>query len=354
MKSKINKLKNKFQCNNFLWTNQIETFYLSKAGFGDFWLVFIKSRVYAICSKMIENQVRLYFKDNNGGCAVIVRVADKSFSKSLSEILKENKENKIVLDLRYINGETFVKLSKFLKREKIKLIEKSGILDDLRLIKDDEEKSYIKKSCDIVSKTANIIKKELKAGMSELDIYFRILEIFAQNKVRESFRPIVAAGINSANPHHQSSNYKIKKNDIVLIDIGCLYKGYASDLTRTYYLGKIDGKIKAILKIVKSANEAVINGIKAGLDISWADKTARKIIEDSGYKANFIHSVGHAIGIEVHEKPSLSSKAEGVFLSNMVATVEPGIYLAGEFGVRIEDTIAITKSGCEVLTSADY
>ncbi|MDR3048849.1 MAG: M24 family metallopeptidase [Elusimicrobiota bacterium] len=351
MKNKIEKLKNKFESDNFLWTNQKETFYLSNAGFDGFWLVFLGEKVHAICSKMIENQVRDYFKNDN---AVQISTVDKSFIDTLCKILKENNDNKIIVDLRYINGEIFVQLSEKLAKENIKLIAKSSILDDLRIIKSAYEIDNIRKACDIVSEIADMIKRELKIGMSELDIHYRVLELFAQKHVSASFTPIVAAGANSANPHHQSSNYKIKDYDPILMDIGCYYNGYSSDLTRTYYLDKIANKINEILKIVRAAHSAVISGIKAGLDISWADKTARQIIENNGYKDKFIHAAGHGIGIEVHETPSLNSKAEGVFLCPMTAAIEPGIYLDGQFGVRIEDTILITKTGCEVLTSAQY
>jgi Xaa-Pro aminopeptidase len=180
------------------------------------------------------------------------------------------------------------------------------------------------------------------------------MELFAKNKVKESFTPIVSAGKNYANPHHASSGYKMKEDDAVMIDMGCIYKGYCSDLTRTYYLGKISGKFRKIWNIVKESQSAVLKEIKAGLPLSWADKTARSIIDAAGYKDNFIHTVGHGVGIEIHEKPSLSMNAEGIFMRGMAVTVEPGIYLNDEFGVRIEDTALITETGREILTGAVY
>jgi len=125
-------------------------------------------------------------------------------------------------------------------------------------------------------------------------------------------------------------------------------------LTRTYFLGNINDKYKKIWNTVKSAQNAILKEIKAGLPINWADKTARSIIETAGYKENFIHGTGHGIGVEIHEMPSLAPNAEGIFLMHMALTVEPGIYIEREFGIRIEDTILIKENGCELLTSAAY
>jgi Xaa-Pro aminopeptidase len=164
----------------------------------------------------------------------------------------------------------------------------------------------------------------------------------------------VASGENSANPHHISSNRKIAENDVIMIDIGCFYNGYASDLTRTFYLGKINEEFKKVWDIVKQAQNAAIQRIKSGLPVSYGDKAARDLIDSYGYKDKFIHTTGHGVGIEIHEMPSLAINAEGVFLTGMTVTVEPGIYIEGRFGVRIEDTVLIKEEACEVLTSAKY
>jgi Xaa-Pro aminopeptidase len=253
-----------------------------------------------------------------------------------------------------MNATDFILINENLSYEKINLIKKTGILDSLRIIKSTIEIENLKKACQIVSEVCNTVKGELKPGLSEIDIHYRVIELFAKNRVTESFTPIIASGTNSANPHHRSSNRKITENDIVMMDIGCMYNGYCSDLTRTYFLGKINNNQKRIWDIVKSSQSAVLKEIKAGLPVSWADKTARDIIEAAGYKDKFIHTTGHGVGIEIHEMPSLAPNAESIFLTYMAVTVEPGIYIEGEFGVRIEDTILIKENGCEVLTSAVY
>ncbi|MCL2485077.1 MAG: aminopeptidase P family protein [Endomicrobia bacterium] len=349
MKEKIAKLYEKYKTDAFVFANKTETFYLSGAQFDGFWILAVKDEIFVLCSKMIENQVKEYF--GKKGIHIYIGMP---FEKSVYKILKDKNIKNVTADASYMTAEDFFDLSDNLKKLNIKLFRKNGILNDLRIVKTDQEAEYIKESCRIVSKICNIIKKELKPGITEIDVHYRIMELFALNNVKESFTPIVASGSNSANPHHASSNRKIAKNDIVMIDLGCVYKGYCSDLTRTYYLGKINHKFAEIFEIVKKSQDSVIKNIKAGLPFSWADKTARNIISSYGYKDKFIHTTGHGIGIEIHEIPSLSSNAEGVFLQNTAITVEPGIYLEGKFGVRIEDTVIVTENGCEVLTSASY
>jgi len=350
MLEKIKKLREKYSNGEaMLFTNKSETFYLSGAQFDGFWILAVKDKVFIVCSKMTENQMKEFFHSDN----VVIR-AGAPFSLEVSKIAKENGVKRIIADPQYVTAADFIVLQQRLSIQNIELVAKTGVLNDLRIVKSQEEIENLKKSCEIVSRVCGEIKKELKAGMTELDIHYRILELFAKTKVQESFTPIVAGGKNSANPHHASSNYKIKENDSIMMDIGCIYNGYCSDLTRTYFLGKINTKFMKIWDIVKASQNAVLNAVKAGLPLAWADKTARDIIEQAGYRDNFIHTTGHGVGIEIHEMPSLAANAEGVFLTSMAVTVEPGIYIPGKFGIRIEDTILITDNGCEVLTSAPY
>ncbi|MDR2425730.1 MAG: aminopeptidase P family protein [Endomicrobium sp.] len=349
MFEKVKILKKQFYKKSLLFTNTLETFYLTGANFGGFWILTLKGKICLIASKMIENQVREFFTGQNIHIYICVPFAQKA-----AEIIKEHKENLVLTDSRYISTSGYLTLKTDFSKNDIRIEIKSGILDKLRAVKSENEIKNLKEACRIVSQVCETVKSKLKPGIMELDVHYKILELFAKNKVKESFTPIVAAGKNSANPHHASSNYKIKKNDTIMLDIGCMYNGYCSDLTRTYYLGKINDKFRKIWDTVKQSQSAVLKKIKAGLPLSWADKTARAVIDMAGYKDNFIHMTGHGVGIEIHEMPSLSSDAEGIFLRNMAVTIEPGIYLNDDFGVRIEDTVLITDKGCEILTSAAY
>ncbi|MDR1926851.1 MAG: M24 family metallopeptidase [Endomicrobium sp.] len=352
MKENISQTFRKYKVNNILFTNVKEIFYLTGEKFDNLWLLFVKDKIYVICSKTIENQIKDFFANQN----ITIICSNMPFYKIVIDILKQNNADKLLIDLKYINAVDFILINEKLNNEKINIAKKIGILDDIRIVKNTNEINNIKEACRIVSEVCNIVKDELRPGLSELDIHYRVSELFAKNHVPESFRSIIASGPNSANPHHISSIRKITKNDIVVIDIGCMYNGYCSDLTRTYFLGRIDNNRMEVWNIVRRAQSAILKDIKAGMPVSWADKTTREIIAKSGYGYidKFIHNTGHGVGIEIHEMPSLSSNAEGIFLTNMTVTVEPGIYIKRDFGVRIEDTILIKETGCVVLTSATY
>jgi Xaa-Pro aminopeptidase len=349
MQKNINKITSIVKARCLLFTNSKEIFYLTGAKFDGFWILYVNDKTYAICSKMIENQTREFFFDK--GVDIYIGVP---FSKAVLEILKKSDEKKLVVDPKYMTALDFIVVNKKLSQNGIEVKRKIGMFDSARMIKEGREIENLKKSCKIVSAVCDSVRKELKPGLSELDVHYKVLELFSRNHVTESFAPIIAFGKNSANPHHRSSDKKLIQNDIVMMDMGCIYNGYCSDLTRTYFLDKIEDNCKQIWNVVKHSQKAVLKGIKAGLPIVWADKTARSVIESAGYKDKFIHTTGHGVGIEIHEMPSLSSNAEGVFLVGMTVTVEPGIYIEQEFGVRIEDTILIKEDGCEVLTSATY
>ncbi|MDR3112912.1 MAG: M24 family metallopeptidase [Endomicrobium sp.] len=355
MQAKILKLIEKYGTENFLFIDKTETFYLSGTSFDGFWILVLNGGINIICSKMTENQVKEFFKDGYKiiTCASFVNAAVKA---SKNENIKE-----IIIDPKYSTALDFLLIESKLKTEGITLKAKAGVLNGLRIIKSVSEIENLKTACRIVSEVCDEIRLETekavligKSELTERDIHYKILEKFAKRQVSPSFTPIVASGENSANPHHISSSRKIVENDVIMIDLGCFYNGYASDLTRTFYLGKINKEFRKVWDIVKQAQNTVMKRIKSGLAVSDGDKAARDLIDSYGYKDNFIHTTGHGVGIEIHEMPSLAINAEGVFLTGMAVTVEPGIYIEGRFGVRIEDTVLIKEKVCEVLTSAKY
>ena len=191
----------------------------------------------------------------------------------------------------------------------------------------------------------------LKNRISENEIAFKIEEYFARNGTRPAFLPIVASGPNSAWPHHVSSSRSVRADDVVLIDLGCTYNGYCSDLTRTFFLGKINKLRQKVKGLVKKAHDTALQDIRPGKAAREIDRASRDVISKGGYGDFFIHTTGHGLGVTVHEPPRISSLNQSKLKAGMVITVEPGIYLPGEFGVRIEDTVLITNKGREVLTS---
>jgi Xaa-Pro aminopeptidase len=169
---------------------------------------------------------------------------------------------------------------------------------------------------------------------------------------RMSFDPIIAFGKNSSMPHYRSGQTKLKPKDIVLVDIGVVFNGYASDMTRTFFFGKPDPRLEKIYDIVLSAQTKSMKAIKPGISCAKAYEVSKKTIDDAGYGDKYLHGLGHGIGLECHEYPRLNAAAkESLFEPGMCVTVEPGIYLPNIGGVRIEDMVLVTKDGHRNLTS---
>ncbi|NSL50374.1 M24 family metallopeptidase [Calidifontibacillus erzurumensis] len=231
------------------------------------------------------------------------------------------------------------------------LVPISGMIESLRQIKSDEELQILKEACSIADDAFTHILKYIKSGVTELDIANE-LEFFMRKKgaTSSSFDIIVASGWRSALPHGVASNKVLKDGELVTLDFGAYYKGYCSDLTRTVAIGEISDQLKTIYNIVLEAQLRGLHGIKAGISGKQADAFTRDCITEKGYGDYFGHSTGHGIGLDIHEGPILSMKSEMKLQPGMVVTVEPGIYLPGVGGVRIEDDIVITEEGNIVLT----
>jgi len=168
----------------------------------------------------------------------------------------------------------------------------------------------------------------------------------------EAFDLIVASGPNSSQPHHLSGNRKLRNNEPVLIDLGVEYEGYKSDLTRVFFLGKINILARKAYKAVLEAQDLAIKMVKPGVKLAEIDKVARDYLAKNGYAGRFGHNLGHGFGLEVHEEPRIGPHSQGLTEPGMVFTVEPGVYLPGKFGIRIEDMVLVTGKGCEVLSGS--
>lgn len=232
-------------------------------------------------------------------------------------------------------------------------VNSSPIIDTLRAIKDEEEIQIMREASKINDAVMLKLWKNLKAGYSEKYYANLLSEIYEEEGASGfSFPPIIATSPNGADPHHGTGKDKIKFEDSVVLDIGGRYKNYCSDMTRTVFIGKEPSKEHAeVYNIVKSANEKAISIIKEGVKFSDIDKAARNLITDAGYGEYFTHRTGHSIGIEVHDFGNVSSVNDDEVKAGMIFSVEPGIYLKDNIGVRIEDLVLVTKDGCEVLNS---
>ncbi|GAP00477.1 M24 family metallopeptidase [Fructobacillus ficulneus] len=227
-----------------------------------------------------------------------------------------------------------------------------GAVEALRETKDDQEAAALRKATQVSIKAFNALLKEVKVGMTEKEVANR-LDVLQKEFGAEkpSFETIVASGYRSAMPHGMASDKKLEAGDLVTVDFGYYVDGYTSDVTRTFALGEIDPELKKIYEIVKEANEITIEVLKPGVSGSEVDRVARDFITEHGYGEQYQHSTGHGAGLDIHEGPYLSSRSSDEIVAGNLLTVEPGIYLAGKGGVRIEDDILVTKDGHENLTA---
>lgn len=222
-----------------------------------------------------------------------------------------------------------------------------GDVDALRQIKSEEELAYLAKAEEIGDKAFEKILTILKPGMTELEVAAELeYQMKKEGAENLSFSTIVASGLNSSMPHAIPGEKKLEEGDFVTMDFGCTYKGYCSDMTRTVVLGKASEKQKEIYNTVLKAQLAALDTIKAGVTGKSVDQVARDIIAEAGYGDCFGHGLGHSVGLFIHEEPRLSPNGETVLEEGMIETVEPGIYVPGFGGVRIEDMVAVTKEGC--------
>ncbi len=235
----------------------------------------------------------------------------------------------------------------------------AGVVEGLRLIKDASEIRLIKKAAKIACESLGQLEKKLKPGLSEDDIEWELLKI-ARSLGADgfSFPPIITFGKDTADIHHQKGSNKLKAGEMVLIDFGIVYQGYITDMTRVFFLGKAlsfraeSRNEQKFYSIVLEANQKAIAAVKVGATFSEVDKVARDVIEKAGYGKYFTHSTGHGTGLEVHEAPTVSARSKTRIQPGMVFTIEPGIYIDGQGGVRIEDMVHVNeKGGVEVLTN---
>jgi Xaa-Pro aminopeptidase len=232
------------------------------------------------------------------------------------------------------------------------IIPVGGLVEDLRQIKDDSEVKNLKKAFAIADNAFAELMKIIKPGMTEAEVAAH-LEFFMKTGGSEapSFSTIIASGPNSACPHAHPTSRKLKKGEMVKIDFGAVFNGYHSDMTRTVFLGKADAKFKKVYSVVLEAQAKAIKELKAGKVCRDIDAVARKVITEAGYGEYFGHGLGHSLGLDVHEAPSLSPRCEEKIKPGVTFTVEPGIYLPGWGGVRIEDVFMVREKGLLQLTS---
>ena len=248
---------------------------------------------------------------------------------------------------------TFEKWNSMQAELSAEMVPTLNVIEGFRAIKTPEEIKNLTVACDIASRAFEKIIKDIRPGVTEKEIASRLAHYMVMEGAdTKPYGGIVISGAKSSLLHGIPDSKPIEYGDFVLMDYGCQYKGYLSDMTRTVVVGKANDKQKEIYNTVLKAQTTAIDAIKAGMKCSEVDGVARKIITDAGYGENFGHSLGHSVGIEIHENPSFSPKNNAVVQNGNVITVEPGIYIDGFGGVRIEDLIVVQNGKAVNLTSS--
>ncbi|MBI3252178.1 MAG: aminopeptidase P family protein [Candidatus Omnitrophica bacterium] len=319
--------------------------YLSGFRSMESWIVVSPEGLYFVTDSRYLEQAR----KEAGGFKIILR-DKKNVAEIVSDLANEKKWKTIGFEAGIATHAFYLSLVKTLGAGRLKAT--FDLAESLRIIKDSYEIKLLKKSAEIAVKGFHYIRKAVKPGMTEREAQGK-LEYFTKSigSEKPAFELIIAAGARSSMPHCQSNQTRIRNNDLVLVDMGVVHEGYHSDLTRPVFLGKMSALHQKIHGIVWEAQRAGIKKAGPGVPASEVDAACRNVIRKAGYAEYFGHGTGHGVGLEIHEAPGVSGKSRTILKPGMVITVEPGIYLPGKFGVRIEDMVLITEKGREVLTA---
>ena len=273
---------------------------------------------------------------------------DAEWINSISKTLKNQGVETLYIDFE----RTTVKEYNDYRQFNINLADCSEILKEKRRTKNIAEIENISSACDVIEKAYYKTISQIKLGITEKQVEeILIAECKKLGASEMSFDTIVAFGKNSAVPHHETDNTVLERNMPILIDCGCKINGYCSDYTRTLFFGKPTAKFIETYNAIREASEKAESEIVIGMKLKDADGIARDYLKTKGLDKFFTHSLGHGVGLEIHEEPRLSQRAEGELKENDVFTIEPGVYFDGEFGIRIEDTVVLEKNGVKRLFS---
>jgi len=282
---------------------------------------------------------------------IVATETGRSYEEKIGQVVRSLGLEAIAVESEYLTLQRHEKLQAELVG--IALLPVAGLVAELRQIKDPHEIAAIRRACELTDRVFEQLLTWVKPGVRERDLAIEIeYAMKRQGAEREGFPIIVASGPRSALPHGRASERQIEVGDFVTFDFGAVVDGYCSDLTRTVVVGRASERQREIYAVVLRALEAAIAAIRAGVAGRDIDAVARERIAADGYGEYFGHGLGHQIGLEVHDGPGFSPRSEVTLAAGMVLTVEPGVYLPGWGGVRIEDDVLVTADGCEVLTRA--
>ncbi len=284
------------------------------------------------------------------GFEVLMTDAAHSYSQRLNDAIRDFGVTNLGYEESYL---TVAEFTSYEKKLDAKLTPMNAAISKFRAVKDPWELDRMRKAQAITDAAFAEVLPRIKIGMTEKELCAELIYCLLKNGGEGlSFEPIVVSGPNTSLPHGVPGERKLQEGDFVTMDFGVIYQGYCSDMTRTVALGYATEEMKKVYETVLQAQLAGISATRAGVTGKEIDAAARQVIVDAGYGDYFGHGYGHSLGMEVHEAPNCNPKGETPMEENMVTSAEPGIYLPGKFGVRIEDVVVFTKDGCEILTAS--
>ena len=306
----------------------------------DSWAAITKTRAYLLTDSRYTEQAQKECQN----CLIVERTG--SMARAVAKLVVRLKSVRTITVEKSISLADFEALKKHLKARPKSV---GGIIEEIRSLKHSSEVAAIKAAASIAIKALQRTLGHIKAGITEIELAglldFQMRKAGATN----SFDTIVAFGPNASRPHHQPGKKKLKRNGTVLIDFGARYKGYCSDITRCFVLGEPTALYRKVFDVVERAQGAAIKAIAPGVKLKTVDSAARDVIREADLPV-YGHGTGHGLGLEIHELPFLKIDAKGTLKAGQVLTIEPGIYIPGKLGVRIEDDVIVTETGSRALT----
>ena len=278
-----------------------------------------------------------------------VKIAKGPLFKEIAAWIKRLRLRSLAIEQNRVSFEAYCQLQE--QARGVRLVPVAGAVETLRMVKSDEEAATIKASVQLNSAALEHALKQFRPTMTEIDlaaeIEYRMRRLGADGT---AFETIVASGSRAALPHARPTDCVIQRDELLLIDMGANVAGYASDMTRTLAVGKLDAKRRRIYRAVLESQLAAVDAVKPGVSCATVDRAARNTLRGFGLDKQFIHSTGHGLGLEIHERPRVGRKEATKLQAGMVITIEPGVYQEGLGGVRIEDTVLVTAGGHQILT----
>lgn len=279
-----------------------------------------------------------------------VHIAKRPLIEDIGGMVKRRKLKKIGFEPAWLNLEQHQKLKEALPLG-ASLQPLAGVVENLRMTKSPAEVELIRKSVRANSEAYARTMRRVRLGIRERDVAAELdYQMRIQGAEKPAFDTIVASGERSALPHAQPTSRRLEENELLLIDMGACLDGYMSDMTRVAFLGTPNKRVRTLYNAVLEAQMAGIDAVRPGAAAARVDAAARQVLQRHGLDRQFVHSTGHGLGLEIHERPRIGKKDQTKLTAGMVITVEPGAYVDGFGGVRIEDTVLVTANGCEVLT----